>query len=820
MNMVRVFSVNIVAAVAICLGFVSIASADCGEVVTPAGFYYGGDPEERVSIDNCDNPFNADTPDPFTYQLAIADQSVGAGSVVVLPAGTTTKVFFSTNNDNPMVFEGLSLYRKDGSNYYLESFHDNPGEEAEIAMLLAGEYVAVLTRDPELIPMAALPLWRQIVNTFFLPTVAYAYYPDSTEVVAVSFTIEYEVPAVTGASSVLFLPGIQASRLYTDGALGTENQLWEPNINNDVKKLEMTEGGDSLYDIYTKDVLDEIYGVSNIYKGFLDLLDDMVANEEIASTTAFAYDWRYDVSTVATQVVQYTNGETKRLVEEVERLAASSFTGKVTIIGHSNGGLVAKALLHEYGSGELAGKVDKLIMVGTPQLGTPKAIGALLHGLEQGSPLGFAIDTATAREVTRNMPGAYTLLPSVEYFSNATTSLITTDGKPTTQSVSRYGDILSNESLVNFMLDTYDQWPEEVTIHEPLELNASIMASNQELQQALNSFVAPEGVAVYEVVGVGLPTIRGFEYREFSCAGSVTCIVPAFAKPIPLYSTQGDQTVMAVSASGYQGDKTVAYVDLLKEGNQLSVFEKEHKNMTESQTIQEFLTAVIKYPYLSDTMVVPQDFTEVTTEYTIIGAHSPVTLLLEDGDGNQVGFSDGVLKEDIIGSQYFELGSSKYAVVPSSESYSVLLTGEANGNYSLTIDEFSSNYDQKNLQTIVGLPVTPTTHARFTLQAGEFSPILADVDGDGSSDVQYNWDGSTTTLEKTGNTSDVVVVDSKKKRGGVKQVSVTKLTLAPIGNVASAPIVQPRSLNKSEKELYDLLVELQKILITLIKQHE
>ena len=95
-------------------------------------------------------------------------------------------------------------------------------------------------------------------------------------------------------SNVLFIPGLQASRLYKD-----DNMLWEPNRNEDVRKMSMNEMGISIDpDIYTRDIKDSALGLKNIYKNFIDSMDSLVEDGKIKSWMPLPYDWRkgaYDV---------------------------------------------------------------------------------------------------------------------------------------------------------------------------------------------------------------------------------------------------------------------------------------------------------------------------------------------------------------------------------------------------------------------------------------------------------------------------------------------------------------------------------------------
>src|SRR3990167_11343315 len=79
-----------------------------------------------------------------------------------------------------------------------------------------------------------------------------------------------------------------------------------------------------------------------------------------------------------------------------------------------------------------AGLVDKSIFVGTPQLGTPKAIASLLHGDFQNIPgwAGFLVSKANARALGENMPGAFGLLPSAEYFARVADPIVDLSAAP------------------------------------------------------------------------------------------------------------------------------------------------------------------------------------------------------------------------------------------------------------------------------------------------------------------------------------------------------------------------------------------------------
>lgn len=723
------------------LFFVSpiVVEASCGNVITQ--YDYGdGLIDELTPIVNCANPFNADSPEPFTYELTLAGQVVTASSVILVVEGESATGTFSIDKpDDYGVNKSLDLFKKEGNDYRLIDSSYSSGNFT-FGTLEPGEYVAALNYSFSIGMMQAEPVWKTWLKKVFLPTTAYAFYGDETEVIVIPFTIEYTIPAPLGASSVLFLPGIQASRLYMDEG-GDENQLWEPNVNVDVEKLAMTANGESVNDIYTKDVIDEVnvlpLGQSNIYKSFLSNMEGLVSEGIINDFNSFAYDWRYSVFDVAIEEVDYKS-ESKRLLDEVLALADNSYTGKVTLIGHSNGGLVAKALLEEYGDTFLAGKVDKLIMIGTPQLGTPKAIGSMLHGLDQSLGYGLIASADTVRQVTKNLPGAYTLLPSPRYFEEVSDSIITTDDSDLAESVSAYGDIDSANKLRDFLVDSLNTREEINSLNNPIILNNQFIAEASAYQAILDDWQAPAGVEVYEVVGTGLATTKGYEYREYGCSSTenALCILNSYLKPFPILSNDGDQTVMAISAEGYEGGKTTVKINLYEE----EFFKpKTHKDITESDNVQKFVDSVIKYPYVIEAIEVPE-FSEVYTKYRIVSVHSPVVLLATSPDGKQVGVMEGEIREEVRGSQYFELGDSKYLILPYSVNFEVEVTGTGEGVYTLEIDELSETNEQSQISKLIATTTEQMT-AHFSIAADKYSSIKTDIDGDGEIDVEQTLNG-------------------------------------------------------------------------------
>jgi hypothetical protein len=232
-------------------------------------------------------------------------------------------------------------------------------------------------------------------------------------------------------SNVMFLPGLEASRLYETDSDENEKMIWEPSLIDESDLFLDSEGNPKVANIYTKNVIDNAYLPikGNVYKSFIESMDEMKSSGTINDWETIPYDWRLSLDEILDGGVKDSDGKifyygdnastsNPYTISELRRLASSSATGKVTIIAHSNGGLLTKALTNKLGD-EASELIDKIIFVAVPQVGTPQAIGSLLHGYDEGFPVSFVpifFSSSDARKLGNNMISAYNLLPLSSYF--------------------------------------------------------------------------------------------------------------------------------------------------------------------------------------------------------------------------------------------------------------------------------------------------------------------------------------------------------------------------------------------------------------------
>ncbi len=772
------------------------AQVTCGEIITPANLHTG-QAEVREPIENCADPFLV-TPDVQNpYQIVVNGGVVPDGGTVLVPGGLTDAVV--VQGTPYLTSYNVEYFRHDGPNYirvrthydevdvprselyrHAESYffgstirafyqqliassdrnryfydvqgkplYDSEGEiiadryQQFIDDALAtiqipfgpGTYTAVVTEYS--LVLTQRNLWDKIV-TNLVPT-AYASNEGNgwpqRYVFSITFTITAEPEVPAGASSVLFLPGIQASLLETNG-----DQLWIPHRNQDVEQLAMDSAGNSINDVYTTGIMTHIPFGGTVYDSFARLMVSLVQERVIAGWTPFAYDWRYSVADIANNGTKYEEG-VRDAIAEIEYLASRSFTGRVTIIGHSNGGLLAKALMIRLEAEGKAQLVDKVVLLAVPQLGTPKAIGTILHGYDQEKLGGWLIDDVTARAVIQNMPGAYGLLPSEKYLSVTTDKVVSFDNSTTTQVFrNNYGlTIDSIAELRRFLIGVYDGRLQATTIDEVLNANNALLTESLELHRnVLGNWLAPAGVEVVEIIGTGLDTVSGFEYRGFQKRDCVlfifNCQIKGIYKPVPIISQKGDSTVMSLSAEAYRGNKASYFIDLNaakdRGGN------SKHHNISENPSVQKLIKNLL-LATTTDIEFISNTQPNSNEERIMFGVHSPAEIILADAAGNIVGkrvVNGAVTKEEAIrNSSYFEIGTSKYVIVPRNATYNITIIGTGDGSVTFTQDNLTNNTQIAKYSVMVAT-ITASTTIKASFNT-DLSNLEIDRNSDGNIDL-------------------------------------------------------------------------------------
>jgi|GEM_PF-830432 len=567
-------------------------------------------------------------------------------------------------------------------------------------------------------------------------------------------------------SNVLFLPGLEASRLYAPGAAGTENQLWEPNRDADGEKLFLDKDGKSVRDdIYTRDVINEKnvlpVGQENIYKSFLSDLTQWKTDNLIADYAVVPYDWRLSFADILAGGVQdgdnisYTKpASSSYIIDELRRLAATSKSGKVMVVAHSNGGLLTKALVQKLGDVEAQKLIDTIVFVAVPQSGTTQTIGALLQGFEQGLPLDVSpviLTPQTARRLADNMPGAYQLLPSDAYFtgsgSGVTTPVISfDDGASTKVFTDKYGfEIRDHATLKSFLKDDEGKLnPDSNNLFSPIKLNNDLLSAAADAHQSLDNWTAPAGISVYQIAGTGEKTVSTIHYwTDTMCTmyvlGFCTRHTP-YLTYTPELVTDGDGTVVTPSALAMGTDRANVkryWVDLkgYNDAQHGINMDRNHASILEVQQLREFIktdilvkSSTVLPDFIADSA--PSTNTDKQLQFYL---HSPLSLAVQDNEEHEISATTST----IPGATYRRFGEVQYVSVPAAIHPKLVLNGEAEGSFTLEVQETTGDTVTAKT-TFSAIPTTDKTKVTMDFPDGTIehaSPLAVDMQGSGTPDL-------------------------------------------------------------------------------------
>ena len=556
-------------------------------------------------------------------------------------------------------------------------------------------------------------------------------------------TIKFEDVCADCASNVMFLPGLEASRLYSDSFSTcpydseSAKKFWEPNCSDNVRRLYLDSDGKSLdASIHAKEggILDETPVGSNIYKSFIEQMDKMKNEDKsINDWQAVAYDWRLSLDDIL---------EDDSIVNKLRDLATNSKSQKVTIVAHSNGGLLAKALVKKLGDEEAKKLVDRIIFVAVPQVGTPAAIAGMLHGYKQN--IFPVFDSETARGLGENMPGAYNLLPSNGYFSSVKNPVVTFENDASSVWEDRYAEeINSKDELHDFLSD--DFWRVSATNSDTdslAKLNENLLEKAENLHANLDTWSAPDGMKIIQIAGWGVPvTLKSTKYNiekrkfcnESLCWNGVDLLEPYFE-----FTMDGDETVVSPSAL-WMNNADRYWVDLKKYNTNNKVntlfgwLNIVHKNILEIPEVNAFIAdsiqnktkTIAEYEYFSTEA--PQS-NEKRLQYSL---HSPLSLELYDDQGHHTGINkEGQIEEQIPGTYYKQFGDVKYIFTDENIDGHIVMEGYKDGSFTFTIDEFEGDKSIGNI-TFKDMPTTAQTKVTIDVPEGLASASNLNIDKNG-----------------------------------------------------------------------------------------
>ncbi|TYQ13071.1 UNVERIFIED_CONTAM: lecithin:cholesterol acyltransferase [Acetivibrio alkalicellulosi] len=204
------------------------------------------------------------------------------------------------------------------------------------------------------------------------------------------------------APVVVFIPGFLATEIYEDAVI--RKKLW-PVIDPFLHlRMALDSDGepaiDSVghYKTYPGEVFETYWpSLGGHYQ--TKVLLDVLRNEGI-KVVKVPYDWRLD----------FSHENTIKAVDDGIQYALDTYSNgePVTIVTHSAGGLVARNYLLKNPDCPVA----NFINIGSPNLGTPRAIKGLTVGDNLGLPI---LINSISKKMVQNMPSVYQLIPGERF---------------------------------------------------------------------------------------------------------------------------------------------------------------------------------------------------------------------------------------------------------------------------------------------------------------------------------------------------------------------------------------------------------------------
>ncbi len=608
-------------------------------------------------------------------------------------------------------------------------------------------------------------------------------------------------------SSVMFFPGIEGSRLYMKNSLGIEDQLWEPNTASDVADLYANTDGNSINDVYTRDIIKETNLVGNapflrrqIYKAFSDDLDNLVNTDKIHEWQPVPYDWRMSVDDIVDGGVVLEN-ETKNIITELERMVHDSDTGKVSLVGHSNGGLLIKYLVKKLEDKGEADLLDNVVLVGSPELGTPQGLVALLHGLDFDGLFGVLAPRKYNRELALNIPGAYSLIPSSKSFKNNTTPIISFDNSigDFAGIINGYGNSIDTyKELKDFILSTSDDRtiPDFDNINIPAMGNESLYNKAENLHSIIDNYTIPSFIKIYEISGTGLPTVSGIKYsRNTHCLLDV-CTDRQFLVPEITTTVDGDKVVLNSSSAVLPGTRYYVDMNSYNKDNNVNF---DHAYMLQNNSIKKLVENIVTgvdepIPYVIEKNSLP------TIKTKHISMHSPVNIDVYDQQGRHTGpcvdpdYPDmDCVEQEIPNSSYMALGEDKYITIPNEGTYTLKLDGYDTGTFTLNIDNYENDNKTDSVE-FKDVPITTDTSSTVDLTTLP-QEILLDNNNDNEPDLKINSNSEVIDLHPKKENTEIVVV-KPIVQGGKPILDTEKVKTTDMQqNVNKTVAVRTRSKN-------------------------
>ena len=487
---------------------------------------------------------------------------------------------------------------------------------------------------------------------------------------AYSREISLRLEGYSTKEPVLIIPGIAGSELYNGDDLiwaDLAEMIFDPNNPLDfgdhflTNNLMLDENGNSINSIIASKAIEQLPDIPIIDAGafnvdtFKSLREDLESAQYSLNKDLFyfPYDWRLNL-----------DNSKDLLNTKIEEIKAQTGYSKVNIIAHSMGGLLTKDYINSYGKNS----IDKLIFVGTPHLGAPKAGKVLLAGDNFGIPW---LEEERLKELGKNSPALHQLLPNQKYFDSFLGYIQKSD----------VSDPLNYQDTKDFLIS-------QNSSSLIMGLAESFWAKNLENTDF-------SGVDVNNFAGCSSSTQAGYRLKSDNTSiGNIGY-------------TSGDTTVPLVSSD---------YINIPDE-KKFYLKKAHHAEMPSQEDIRKAILKVLSNEEIALSGNLKLDSTECNFSGKTLAWHSPVGVHIYDSQGRHTGpiEKDGI-EYGVPGVDYEIIGHDKFVFLPTDtgEIYNVVADGLATGSFDLLISQ-NNNGVVENTTVYNDVPIGESGDVNFSV---------------------------------------------------------------------------------------------------------
>ena len=442
---------------------------------------------------------------------------------VALPNGDMKTVYETINTDNYMGWKSCTMQEAQAA-----------ADNGTAAIGISEDRIVVLSANDEEQPVtqtASVMTLNENTSAFAVEGMRYYSYSYG------GTTCQGGCSGGGGTScrkAIIIVPGVMGTELKlatAQNGLSAGTQVWPPIQGNEdfsniavlnktldkLSSIACDTSGNSVYDLRVKN--DDNYGAFDQYKS---LYNELKANYSATHDVIFfGYDWRKPNSVSGNLLRQKVNQY-----------------DCVIIVAHSMGGLVTSHMLK---NASIRQKIEKVITLGTPYLGSLEMLPVMSHGhfgyintaLENLPRFIAWIAKETVLQpmlqaMAVNIPSLYELLPTEKFFSldnrwyySIKYLVAGTQNCETFASTRTWIQIAKDENAIgSFNLNLYDN---------AIAAHSSLWSSNSHITSNVNT---------YYLVGDDHDTMRTYTFKDgFTDSYSTTSV------------ESGDGTVLSYSAS-------------------------------------------------------------------------------------------------------------------------------------------------------------------------------------------------------------------------------------------------------------------------------